>query len=103
MDVNFSFSLNNLGSFLVHKEDIPGDYWKLGGNKAVETIEHMFFCGGQFTKKVAKTGIDARTAILHIYSVLNTNDPGFPHEYKTACCAYLMDTWFSEYEFQAND
>lgn len=79
---------------LPDKEVIPNEFWN-GNTKWNKIICQWFYDGlPQKTKFIPKEGIDYRTALRHIGSILRSFEP--KHEHKEAGCAYLLSLWFDD-------
>lgn len=72
--------------------EIP-DEFKRGRNPFVELTSKWFFEGLDKALLEAKSGIDRRSALIHLSLALQ--DWGPQHEHKTAAVAYLMSLWFT--------
>lgn len=78
-------------------EDIPEQY-RRGHTKANQFFQAIFIGGAQNTQLIPKEGIDPKKAWRHLTCICRSYQP--KHEHKEAAFAYLVDTWFDEFNWE---
>lgn len=97
IDVAFPASVTK---YMPPYADIPKEY-KHGDTKWNKLFNSWFFVGLKSLDLTAKEGIDKNKALRHIRCVMGSWEP--QHEHKEAAVAYLLDQWFSDAKWIAND
>jgi hypothetical protein len=89
------FGAKNMNEMMPPYDKI--DRKALDKTNTVSFIENWFFSGIKIIKLTPRPGIDTNEAISHIKSIMSSFAP--KHEHKTYGCAYLMDLWFEDIQW----
>lgn len=87
----------NVKGLMPPYNEIPEEF-KDGNTKWNRVFNDWFFEGLHKCQWVPKEGIEAKTAVRHIATIMSSFDP--KHEHKEAACAYLMSLWFDNVSYE---
>ena len=101
-DLDLGFGPKNLEEYLPAMSEIPEEFREQRGEakKWIQVVDDWFFSGIHNLVATPKVGVDKKTAMRHLKTILSSYDP--QHEHKTAGVAWLLSQWFHVFDYQVS-